>query len=79
MVAELNELGMPGKVDHIELPGHPVPSGIAFARDGKTAYVAFSRNNTVAVIDTATRKITRTKSEWMCRSAVARSSGRLRV
>src|SRR5260370_14819816 len=35
VVAQLNELGMPGKVDHIELTGHPVPSGIAFAADGK--------------------------------------------
>src|SRR5689334_21587990 len=50
VVAQLNELGMPGKVDHIELKGHPVPSGIAFAPDGKMAYVAFSRNNTLAVI-----------------------------
>jgi len=81
VVAELNELGMPGKVDHIELPGHPVPSGIAFARDGKTAYVAFSRNNTVAVIDTATRKITREIEVGMAPFGVvvARSSGKIYV
>ena len=57
LIAPLNELGMPGEVEHIELKGHPLPTGIAFAADGKTAYVAFSRNNTLAVIDTATRKI----------------------
>ena len=55
LVAQLSELGMPGKVDHIELKGHPVPAGIAFSPDGKTAYVAFSRNNTLAVIDAETR------------------------
>ena len=29
----------------------PLPTGIAFSPDGKTAYVAFSRNNSLAVID----------------------------
>ena len=32
----LSELGMPGKVERIELPGHPLPAGIAFSADGKT-------------------------------------------
>ena len=59
LVTELSDLGMPGKSAHIELEGHPVPAGIAFSRDGATAYVAFSRNNSLAVIDTATRKITK--------------------
>jgi YVTN family beta-propeller protein len=34
-----------------------VPTGIAFSPDGKTAYVAFSRANGLAVIDAATREI----------------------
>src|SRR5215831_8826980 len=71
VVAQLSELGMPGKVDHIELQGHPVPAGIAFAPDGKTAYVAFSRNNTLAVINTATRKITREVEAGMAPFGVA--------
>lgn len=59
LVAEISELGMPGKVDHIELKGHPLPAGIAFSADGKTAYVAFSRSNSLAIVDTATRTVTR--------------------
>jgi YVTN family beta-propeller protein len=81
VVAELNELGMPGKVEHIELTGHPVPSGIAFAADGKTAYVAFSRNNSLAVIDTATRKVVREVEVGMAPFgvAVAKGSGKVYV
>src|SRR5437870_2246243 len=48
---------MPGKSIHIELAGHPLPAGIAFSANGATAYVAFSRNNSLAVIDTETRKV----------------------
>ncbi len=59
LVAELSEIGMPGKVEHVELPRHPVPAGIAFSADGTAAYVAFSRNNTLAVIDAQTRRILR--------------------
>ena len=81
VVVQLNELGMPGKVDHIELKGHPVPSGIAFAPDGKTAYVAFSRNNTLAVFDTSTRQITREIEVGMAPFGVvvAKGSGRIYV
>ena len=57
LIAPLSELGLPGEATRIELKGHPLPTGIAFARDGKTAYIAFSRNNTLAVIDTETRTI----------------------
>ena len=57
LVAPLSETGMPGNPIHIELEGHPVPAGIAFSGDGRTAYVAFSRNNSLALIDTETRKI----------------------
>ncbi|HTM50674.1 MAG TPA: alkaline phosphatase family protein [Bryobacteraceae bacterium] len=57
LVAGISDIGMPGKADRIELEGHPVPAGIAFSSDGATAYVAFSRNNSVAVIDAATRKV----------------------
>ncbi len=57
LIAQLSDLGLPGKTTHIELEGHPVPAGIAFSRDGATAYVAFSRNNSLALIDTETRKV----------------------
>jgi YVTN family beta-propeller protein len=39
--------------------GHPLPAGIAFSADGATAYVAFSRHNSLAVIDVKSRRITR--------------------
>ncbi len=57
LIAPLNELGVPGTPARIALKGHPLPAGIAFSPDGKTAYVAFSRNNSLAVIDTETRAI----------------------
>lgn len=57
LIAPLDELGRPGTPARIALKGHPLPVGIAFSRDGKTAYVAFSRNNSLAVIDAETRAI----------------------
>ncbi len=79
LVAQLNELGLPGKTDHIELKGHPVPTGIAFAPDGKTVYVAFSRNNTLAVIDAATHEIRREVEVGMAPFGVAVAKGTGRV
>ncbi len=51
LVAELSDLGKPEGTSRIELPGHPLPVGIGFSPDGKRAYVAFSRGNTLGVID----------------------------
>ena len=59
LVAELSELGKPGEVKDIIIDGHPVPAGIAFAQDGATVYVAFSRNNSLAVIDANRRRVVR--------------------
>ena len=59
LVAQLDELGRPGKSDHIALPGHPVPAAIAFSANGAKAYVALSRNNSLAVFDTETRRLER--------------------
>jgi YVTN family beta-propeller protein len=81
LVAQLSELGMPGKVEHIELKGHPVPSGIAFSKDGKTVYVAFSRNNSLAVMDAETRTVQREITVGMAPFgvAVAKGSGKVYV
>jgi YVTN family beta-propeller protein len=81
LVAQLNELGMPGKVEHIDLTGHPVPSGIAFSKDGKSVYVAFSRNNSLAVIDADTRTVKREIPVGMAPFgvAVAKGSGKIYV
>ena len=57
LIAEFSDLGIYSKTRRIELPGHPVPTGIAFSSDGATAYVAFSRNNSLAVIDAQARKV----------------------
>src|SRR5258706_440454 len=51
LVTQLDELGRPGKSDRIALAGHPVPAAIAFSSSGAKAYVAFSRNNSLAVSD----------------------------
>lgn len=43
------------KREHISLPGHPVPTQIAFNKDGTKAYIALHRDNKVVEIDTARR------------------------
>ena len=59
MVTPVAENGKLGAPERIALTGHPVPVGIAFSADGATAFVAFSRNNSVAVFDAASRKLLR--------------------
>jgi YVTN family beta-propeller protein len=60
LVIELSDAGRarPFQPDRA-LPGHPVPVGIAFSADGSAAYVALSRDNALAVIDTASRRVVR--------------------
>jgi YVTN family beta-propeller protein len=71
-IIEIDDLGRPGKIDRIKLDkGHPLPAGIAFSADGATAYVAFSRSNTVATIDAAGRKIVREIEVGMAPFSVA--------
>lgn len=57
LIATLDERGGVMKEERIALKPHPVPVGIAFSPDGARAYVAFSRNNTLAAIDAAKREI----------------------
>lgn len=55
----LISVGANGKVtgtDRLDLPGHSVPTGIAFSADGKTVYVAMHRDNVLVAYDRATRK-----------------------
>jgi len=59
LILQLSELGAVTKTERMTLPKHPVPVGIAFSADGKTAYVAFSRGNTLAVIDAESRRVKR--------------------
>jgi len=57
LVTPVTPLGVPGDGHEIALGNHGVPSGIAFSSDGKIAYVAMSRSNTVALFDAGTRKL----------------------
>ena len=57
LITELSETGKPGKTSRIGLNGHPLPTGIAFSPDGRYAYVAFSRMNSLAVIDANTAEM----------------------
>jgi 6-phosphogluconolactonase (cycloisomerase 2 family) len=59
-IEKLTSSGAPDVNERIELPGHPLPCGIAFSADGSVAYVAMSRLNRVAVIDAARRVIKQT-------------------
>ncbi len=58
-VVPLSEQGKPDQLERIALPGHPVPAGIAFSRDGGMAYVALSRNNSLGVVDARERRLVR--------------------
>ena len=58
-VQTLSDNGAPVSAIRIEMAGHPVPCGIAFSPNGDTAYVALSRQNTVAVIDARSKQIVR--------------------
>ncbi len=79
LIAPLDELGRPGTPARIALKGHPLPVGIAFSRDGRTAYVAFSRNNTLAVIDASTRTVREEIPTGLAPFAVALAGGRVFV
>jgi YVTN family beta-propeller protein len=57
LVTPVSPLGVPAAGQEITLENHPVPCGIAFSADGKRAYVALSRSNSVAVFDAESRKL----------------------
>src|SRR4051794_19181405 len=59
IVIKLSEVGLPLSDSRIDFKGHPLPAGISFSPDGNKAYVAFSRSNTLAVMDAATYEITK--------------------
>jgi YVTN family beta-propeller protein len=79
LIAELSEAGAVTNSARISLPGHPVPAGIAFSPDGKTAYVALSRSNTLAVIDTTSRQVQREIEVGIAPFGVAVTTGRVFV
>lgn len=59
LIASLSESGSLINSTRLELPGHPVPTGIAFSADGSTAWVGLSNKNSVAVIDAVRHTVTR--------------------
>ncbi len=79
LVAPVSEVGMPGTPSRIALKGHPVPAGIAFSQDGRFAYVAFSRNNTLAVIDATSREVVKEVEVGVAPFGVAVSGGQVFV
>ncbi|HTX37119.1 MAG TPA: alkaline phosphatase family protein [Bryobacteraceae bacterium] len=79
LITRITDLGMPGESTRIQFPGHPVPTGIAFSPDGKTAYVALSRENALAVIDATTREVRRKVEVGMAPFGVAASAGKIYV
>jgi YVTN family beta-propeller protein len=71
LIASLENNGRPGKTERIELPGHPIPTGIAFSADGATAWIALSNNNSIAVVDALSRKLIKEVPSGMVPYAVA--------
>ncbi|PYT28947.1 MAG: hypothetical protein DMG57_13170 [Acidobacteria bacterium] len=79
LIISLSDTGKVVKSEHISLAKHPVPTGIAFSTDGKTIYVAFSRNNSLAVIDADSRQIKREVAVGMAPFGVAVSDKTERI
>jgi YVTN family beta-propeller protein len=79
LITSLTELGLPEGTSRITFPGHPVPTGIAFSQDGATAWIALSNNNSVAVVDTETRKVVREIPVGMAPFGIAVSHKRKQV
>jgi YVTN family beta-propeller protein len=79
LVASVSAAGAPQDIARISLRGHPVPTGIAFSGDGNFAYVAFSRNNSVAVLDARERQVVREIPVGVAPFGVAVSHGKLFV
>ncbi|MEO8370719.1 MAG: bifunctional YncE family protein/alkaline phosphatase family protein [Candidatus Solibacter sp.] len=79
LITKITDLGMPGETQRIGLNGHPLPTGIAFSTDGKLAFVAFSRSNTLAIIDANTLELLREVNVGMAPFGVAVAQGRVFV
>jgi YVTN family beta-propeller protein len=79
LIAKLSDAGKSPETSRISLKGHPLPACIAFSQDGKTAYVAFSRNNTLAVIDATTHEIVREVEVGIAPFGVAVSPARGKI
>src|SRR5664279_1755093 len=75
LITKISDLGMPGETSRIGLNGHPLPTGIAFSPDGKLAYVAFSRSNTLAIIDADTLELRKEVNVGMAPFGVAVAGG----
>lgn len=78
-IIPLDASGTPGAVERLTLTGHPVPAGLAFSPDGKTLYAALSRTNSLAVIDSETRRILREVPTGIAPHAVVFDAKRNRV
>src|SRR5580765_1819920 len=79
LITKITDLGMPGETQRIGLNGHPLPTGIAFSADGKLAFVAFSRSNTLAIIDADTLDLMREVNVGMAPFGVAAAQGKVFV
>jgi YVTN family beta-propeller protein len=79
LIVTLSELGAVVKAQRLSLKPHPLPAGIAFSADGKTAFVAFNRTNTLAVFDAETRQLKREVPVGMAPFGVAVSKARVFV
>ena len=75
LITKISEVGMPGESNRIGLNGHPLPTGIAFSPDGRFAYVAFSRSNTLAIIDADTLELLKEINVGMAPFGVAVAQG----
>jgi len=74
LIVQLTDAGQVVKTERLPLPRHPLPAGIAFSADGKRVFVAFSRNNTLAVIDAESRHVLREVPVGMAPFGVAASA-----
>ncbi|MBS1824459.1 MAG: beta-propeller fold lactonase family protein [Acidobacteria bacterium] len=50
--------GKLGALERMEIPGHPIPAGLVFTRDGSRLYAALHHANEIAVVDAAAKRVT---------------------
>jgi len=50
--------GKLGTLERISLPGHPIPTGLIFSRDGGQLFAAMHHSNEIALVDPKSKRVT---------------------
>lgn len=81
LIAQYTPDGKITGTTRMNLPGHPIPAGLAFTKDGKRLYAAMHHDNEVVEIDAGKREVVRRIAVGLAPFAVVldEAAGRLYV